>query len=281
MQESLREKIVAYIKANGRARAYDLSRSLPFGRAAIHRNLKKLTEEGILIKNGKAPIVFYVLAERKPEVVPTKVPIEVESFIDKDYLYITPQGQIVSGFGGFLTWLENTKQISQTIHLAETYVKNRNLYNQKHSPEGWVDATLKIQNSFQDSVGLDKVLYADFYTLPQFGKTKLGSLMLYAKQSQNLDLMKEVCVEVKPLMEKIISKFKIDAVAFIPPSIPRNVQFMTELANFLNLPLPKISLIKSRIGKVIVAQKTLEKLDERIVNARNTIFIKDTICRTT
>lgn len=107
-------------------------------------------------------------------------------------------------------------------------------------------------------------------------KTRLGTLILYAKQAQNLDLIKQVATEIKPLLLKIISDFKIEAVAFIPPSVPRIIQFMAELEDTLNLPLARINLKKSRAGDVIVAQKTLEKIDERVVNARDTIFIKDT-----
>lgn len=275
-QLSLRDKIIAYIKTNGRARAHELSRNLPFGRAAIHRNLKKLTDEGLVLKNGKAPIVFYTYVPQKPVMVLSQIPQEIKEFIDKDYMYITPQGKIVYGYDGFLVWLENTKQIPQEIHLAETYVRNRNLTNQARTNEGWIDATSKIRTSFPEIKALDKVLYGDFYTISQFGKTRLGTLMLYAKQAQNLDLIKQVALEIKPLLLKIISEFEIDAVAFIPPSVPRIIQFMTELEDSLNLPLARINLKKSRAGDVIVAQKTLEKIDERVVNARDTIFIKDT-----
>lgn len=37
--------------------------------------------------------------------------------------------------------------------------------------------------------------------------------------------------------------------------------------------LPEIKLVKSYRGQVIVAQKTLSRLEERITNARETIFI--------
>ena len=276
MQGSLREKIIAYIQTNGKARPYDLFSDLPFGRAAIHRNLKKLVDEGILVKNGKAPTVFYTPGQLQPAISTVQIAPDIKDFIDRDYLYITPQGQIISGYDGFLVWLQNTGQTNKSVHLAETYVKNRNLYNQYRSPEGWIDTTKRLENTFPDNMNLDKILLADFYSLTQFGKTKLGTLMLYAKQSQNRDMANDVCFRIKPLVEKIIARFKIDAVAYIPPSIPRNVQFMTQLLKCLKLPLPKIDLVKSRTGQVIVAQKTLEKLNERVANARDTIFIKET-----
>lgn len=273
---TLKDKILAYIQTNDHARPYDLHNDLPFSRVAIHRNLKKLVEDGVLQKNGAGPAVFYTRIKTQPITPSDQVPPETKDFIDKDYLYITPQGMLATGFEGFLVWLRDTKQENQIVHLAQTYVTIRSNYNQYRSSQGWIDATEKLKSLFGENMALDKTLYADFYSLAQFGKTRLGSLMLYAKQSQNRDLAKKVILEIKPLIDKIVSSFEIDSVAFIPPSIPRNVQFMTQMSRLINLPLPKITLTKSRAGQVIVAQKTLEKLEQRVVNARDTIFIKDT-----
>lgn len=195
--------------------------------------------------------------------------------LSKNYLYITPQGQIVPGYGGFVAWAENTKQSGKIPDLAQTYVKIKAQFEDYRRPEGWIDATFKLKETFTE-LNLTKLLYTDFYSLPQFGKTKLGMLTLYAKQSQNRELIGQICREVKPLVEKIIEYFRIDAVASIPPSIPRQVQFMTEFAKGLNLALPKVNLVKTKTGQVIVAQKTLGKLAERVANARDTIFLKDT-----
>jgi hypothetical protein len=39
---------------------------------------------------------------------------------------------------------------------------------------------------------LDEVYFSDFYPIPQFGKTILGQEMFYAKQSQNIELIKKI-----------------------------------------------------------------------------------------
>jgi len=276
MPISLRDKIIGYVTTNHQARVSSLVRDLtPISRVSVHRQLKKLTEEGILQKVGKAPVVFYVLASTRAILPKTEVSSEIRALIEKNYLYISPQGQLLYGFEGFSQWAANTKQSDNVAHLAELYFKTRTQYNGSFSKDGWIDATSKLAETFSET-NVDKLLYADFYNLPQFGKTKLGTLMLYAKQSQNIELAKSLCLNIKPLVEKIVGHFKIDAVAYIPPSIPRGVQFMTELAVCLNLALPKIELVKTRTGQVIVAQKTLAKLEERVVNARDTIFVKDT-----
>jgi hypothetical protein len=274
MSINSRERIISYLRTNGQVRVHDLVRALsPLGRVAIHRNLKKLVEEGMLRKIGKPPLVFYLLAEKKTAAVIPTTSDEVKRVIEQDYLYITPQGEILPGFSGFIRWATNTKQADKIAHLANLYVKTRATYDKYRSPKGWIDATFKLKETFP-MVYLDKLFYADFYSLPQFGKTKLGTMMLYAKQSQNRELAKDVSLKVKPLAESIIKKFNINSLAYIPPSIPRNIQFMDELTAYLALPLPHIDLVKTRTGQVIVAQKTLEKLEERVVNARDTIFVK-------
>ncbi len=276
MTKPLEGRIIGYIHTNHQARAHDLWRILsPISRAAIHRQLLKLVEKGTLKKSGKPPLVFYTLSPKETATTTVAaVPGKIKQIINKDYLYITSQGQIIPGYEGFASWAVNVKQSDKILELAQTYVKTKRQFEGYRSPQGWVDATFKLRETFP-KVYLDKLLYADFYSLPQFGKTKLGLLMLYAKQSQNRELVGKICLEVKPLVEKIIESFEIDAVAFIPPSLPRQVQFMTEFSGGLNLPLPKINLVKTKTGEVIVAQKTLGRLAERVTNARDTIFLKD------
>lgn len=275
MKSNTRERIISYIRTNGQARVNDLVRTIiPLGRVAIQRQVKKLLEEGVIRKVGKPPVVFYLLSEKKKVQPIPSIPEETRAVIEQDYLYITPQGEILPGLPGFVHWATNTKQADKLAHLASLYINTRGAYDKHRTSQGWIDATFKLKDTFPKTY-LDKLLYADFYSLPQFGKTKLGSMMLYAKQSQNRELAKEVILKVKPLIEKIIDEFNVDAVAYIPPSIPRNVQFMTEMAAYLTLPLPTINLVKTKTGQVIVAQKTLEKLEERIVNARDTIFVRE------
>lgn len=277
MTKSLAKRVFGYIHTNRQARVHDLWLALaPISRAALHRQLLKLVGKGILKKIGKPPLVFYTLSPKdNPTATAIVVSGAIKRAINKDYLYITPQGQIIPGYKGFIAWAVSTKQSGKVPDLAQIYVKTRNRFEKYRSTVGFLDATFKLKETFSE-INIDKLLYADFYSLPQFGKTKLGMLMLYAKQSQNQELIGRVCLEVKPLIEKIIKSFAIDALAFIPPSVPRQVQFMTAFSDGLSLPLPKINLVKTKTGQVIVAQKTLGRLTERIENAKETIFLKDT-----
>lgn len=136
-----------------------------------------------------------------------------------------------------------------------------------------IDATDKFTNSF-DNVFLRGVFYVDFYSIPQFGKTKLGQLLLYAKQSQDIQRIKEISLLAKESIGNVIKKYKIDAIGFIPPTVRREVQFMRELEKNLKLTLPKVGITKVKT-EIIVPQKTLSKLSDRVLNAKNTIIIED------
>lgn len=269
------ERIVNYIRDNNQARVSDLVRALsPLGRVGLHRQLKKMIVSGAIKKIGKPPIVYYLLSDKKKETALFSLDKGVTSVIENNYLYISPQGEILPGVNGFVQWATNTKQTDKIASLAALYVETRSLYDTHRASQGWINATHKLVDTFPH-VCLNKLLYADFYSLPQFGKTKLGAMMLYAKQSQNRELIGNVTRIIKPLVKSIMSTYKVDAVAYIPPSIPRTLQFMREMAAYLNSSLPTIDLVKTRTGPIIVAQKTLEKLNERVANARDTIFIKN------
>jgi orotate phosphoribosyltransferase-like protein len=87
--------------------------------------------------------------------------------------------------------------------------------------------------------------------------------------------MKEIGDEISPFIHQIAKRYKVQAIGILPPTIPRNIQFLKELERYLNISLPKIALTKAYPADIPVAQKTLNKLSQRIKNARETIFIKN------
>lgn len=270
------ERIISYIKLNKQGRAHELSRALQVSRVIIHRHLKKLVESGELKKVGKPPLVFYVLNENKESVKNdgiAQLSSHIQEYININYLYIAPQGEMLYGTRGFEAWVKSIKEESRITTIADEYVKTHRSSEKIRSREGWIDATEKLRGTFPD-LAIEKLFYGDFYSIPKFGKTKLGNLVLYSKQSQNRELIALAIKLVRPIIEKIITEYKIDTIAFIPASVPRNIQFMQEFANELHINLPKIQLVKSYTGDILVAQKSLSGLGERIMNARETIFAK-------
>lgn len=267
-----RQKILGYIRTHKQARVHDLVRIFGLSHVAIHKQLNSLLERGEVKKVGKAPLVFYIPAKRSDK-VSTDVTSDLRKIIDDNYLYISPAGELLYGFAGFVRWVQGIKEESRLPQLASEYITTIDQFKKYHNPAGFIDATEKVKNTF-GQVAVDKLLYGEFYSIPKFGKTKLGQLVLYAKQSQNRKLIDQLAILVKPTIETVIKKFSIEAVSFIPPTIPRILQFMAEFEKALNLKIPTIELVKVTTGEVVVAQKTLSRLEERIENARNTVFLK-------
>jgi predicted amidophosphoribosyltransferase len=129
----------------------------------------------------------------------------------------------------------------------------------------------KLSNTFA-KVNLDALYYLDFYSIERFGKTRLGQLLLYAKQSQDKSLMKELIKDIKPAIDKLIKNKKIDSIGFVPPTVKRKIQFMKQLEKNLHLNLPIIPIIKIKTP-VIIPQKTLNKLEDRVENAKSTFIV--------
>jgi hypothetical protein len=57
----------------------------------------------------------------------------------------------------------------------------------------------------------------DAVRAPLFGRPKLAKLVMYSKQIGARDLIEQISDQVKPLIERIITQYAIDAIAYIPP----------------------------------------------------------------
>jgi predicted amidophosphoribosyltransferase len=265
-------QILGFIKNNGRVRPVDLARHLNLSRVRIQALLKQLVNAGEISKFGQPPKVYYSQALLKP--VFEEIKSDFKPIINSTYVYTNPLGETLVGWTGFEYWAKEINQSGKIESLAREYSQQRLAVDRLINPMGCIDATHKFKQAFAGE-WLTKVFYKDTYSLPSFGKTKLGQLVLYAKQSQNRELIKEVANICKSAIKNVVKKYKIQAVAFIPPTIPRQIQFLRELEQYLDLKIPRIKLGKSYPGKTLVAQKTLSRFSERVMNARETIVVED------
>lgn len=271
MEPNTEDKIIAYIKSRGQVTANDLTEHLEISRQAVHRQINRLQEEGLIYKIGRPPKVFYLLAEGKVKKEDNTVDEKTKKVIDKNFLNITASGERQEGFEGFINWCFKRKEPLEKT--AKEYIETLKKYK-SYKKDGLINGMHKIKGTFPDTA-VDKLFYLDFYSIERFGKTKLGQLLLYAKQSQNRGLIKELVDQIRPQIEKLIKKYQIEAVSFIPPTVKREVQLMKELERQLHLTNPKVSLVKVKTP-VIVPQKTLNKLEDRIENAKRTIMVDET-----
>jgi biotin operon repressor len=264
------QNLLAYVKARGQVTAKELGDFLVISRQALYKHLAKLLAKGEIVKIGRPPKVFYsqkihtILPDRG-QVLPADAKI-----INQNYLLITAAGQRLEGLEGFVYWCgKNHLDVAKT---APQYTATQKKYeNFKNS--GLIDGIPKLKNTFKD-VFLDKLFYLDFYSIERFGKTKLGQILLYAKQSQDRQLISELIIEIKPRIEDVIKRFNIRAVGFIPPTVKRQIQVMKELQNGLDLPVAVLNLVKIKT-QVAVPQKSLSKLQDRQENASESIVVSD------
>lgn len=299
MKTNTGSQIIVYISKNQQSTVKELVDHFGFSPQAIQRQLKKLIESEKLTKVGSPPRVYYMVNHnitlhklyddhflKNIKVNDTKIvndalttynrfieyaDDQIKYLIQETFATIINGNQIVEGIEAFKKWCFDRKvDIHDTANSYNNLLLTLEVYRNKF---GLIEATHKFQTTFHPSY-LDKVYYIDFYSIERFGKTKIGTYILYAKQSQSIQLMKEVFKIVDEPIMKLIKSEKIDAVGFIPPSISRKIQFMTELKRMLSIELPEIKITKIK-STIVIAQKTLNKLSDREENARNTMFVEE------
>lgn len=268
------QKIIKYIQEHGQVTGSELVDFLSITDRAVRKQLRTLLDAGILVKSGKPPKVYYSI---RPEASKTEKSMDqfkaidkiVQHIIEDNFLYITPRGTMLKGLDGYIVWCQDRKL--DPIKSATIYKQTINKY-QKYRKQGFIDGMHKMKSSFED-VALDKVFYIDFYAVEIFGKTKLGQLLLFAKQSQDRKLINELADTIKPSVLKMIREYDIDGVGFIPPTVKRELQLITQLQKRLNLDVRTLVINKVKTP-VVVPQKTLNKIEDRIINARETIAVQ-------
>lgn len=264
------EKIIEYIKKNGQVTPYQVTEFLGISYQMTHRYLKKLVESETLEKLGKPPKVFYRIKKQSEPIVETVDNVQYAEIINQYFTLITPDGNEWEGVKGFVLWC---KQRNFTIQKkAQEYFEIINQYNQFYK-NGIIDATTKIIQSFEKGKQYLNHLYFLYpYSLPVFGKTKIATWLFHGKQTENSELMKKVFEQVIPKLNQVTKNGNYDAVGFIPPSVPRTIQFMKELQKKINIQLPIIPIEKIK-NNIIIQQKSLKDMQDRIQNAENTLVV--------
>lgn len=287
--KSYEQKIRQYIEKHKEVTARKIRQEIDLSEPTLFKHLHTLLEKGVIKKYGSVPKVVYTINPDRHHNEQEQIESDVTNLlhalsakqtdtIEKEYLYISPDGTMTGGIRGFVIWCK--KQKLDAIKTAHEYLSILKKWT-IHKQDGLIDATFKIHDSFGTNVYVDKLFYLDFYAVERFGRTKLAQLAFQAKQAQDEQLMPEILNHVRSPIETFIHKHRIEAIGYIPPTVKRSYQFQTELERLLNLPLPRIELTKIITGTP-VQQKMLKKQEERILNAQKTIFLqekKDTYSR--
>ncbi len=265
----MKHEIINFLKTHGGTSIHRLSLELGISRQMIHRHMSTLIDNSLVEKRGQAPKVLYVY--KAPSLVTTHTLSEDEErYLEQSWLTITPIGKRLEGAEGFSTWcmargLDPRVQFVQYKKIHDKYEAMRD--------HGFFDATSKFRDSFTEDV-IDKVFYMDFYSIEVFGKTKLGQLLLHAKLAQDRKLISELALYTAPYLSELIQRLNIDAYAVVPHSLRRSAPLLPGLKERWGLQLAELPLIKVT-GAIPVAQKTLSKMQDRVENARETIYVDD------
>ncbi len=245
--------------------------------ASAKKYIKKFVDEGILKKNGLPPKkIIYTFISKSDY----KFTEEQEEIINKYYSHTTPDGQLLEGVVGFVYWAENRSGRKDVEKLASEYIEMREKYFGKKKSILMIDASDKLEHVFGEDVYIKKLFHRDFDALPVFGKTNLSQMVRTAKSGRtNVVLMNGIVNEIQDSVNEIIKKYEVDCVGFIPPTVARKAQLMTFINKKLNVGKCKKINISKVQNLVPVQQKSLKKIDDRILNAQKTIQVDtDNIC---
>lgn len=261
--------VLKAVEKYGPVRSSELVIKLKISSKNLYKHLGKLLDERLIKKIGSTPKVFYSMSDdEKPAIDFMDV---TDLFIEQNYIYVSPSGDILRGVYGFKYWCEKNK-FSIEKH-KKLFVSKLKLIN-KMKKDGVISAKNRILSSEKSSY-LNNLYYNDFYTVDHYGKTKLGQLVYMGKSAQNKNLIMEISDIIKSNIDKLIKKHQINMIGFIPPTIERKTQFLEYLKKYLDIPLPEISIDKVSTPTK-VAQKTLRKLEDRITNAKTSIAVNPT-----
>lgn len=266
-----RDKIIKLLQKHQQLTIHELSLLLEASRQYIHRVIIEMQDDNAIKKLGKAPTVYYALNIQNREKKTPTINFVQEQFLMNHLLLIDALGNRLEGIQAMTYWCE--RQQLEITKTTEEYIKTRTKYLAYLNENGLIDGMTKLTNTNgMKKIGVDALFYLDFYAVERFGKTRLGTLMHYAKQGQNKILMKQIVDEIRNRISNYIANEAVDAVLFVPPTIARKVQIMAVLEKLLNIPLPTLKVNKIKTS-IIVPQKALSKIFERVENARNTFHI--------
>ena len=197
------------------------------------------------------------------------------SHLINHFAYLDPNGNYLTGFDGFENWYKSQNKKESESDLILKFSHEVSKINQLRSSNNLIEAKSKIKENFgQNKIFLDKLYYLDIYSYPLFGRTKIALLAFQAKQSQNKDLARILLSQIKIPILEFVNQSQFDVVGFIPPSIPRNFQFMNFWESELNIQLPKLIIQKFFPGGHPIQQKSQKTTEERRINAENTFRIE-------
>ena len=137
---------------------------------------------------------------------------ELEQYFS-NFLYLNPKGDILEGLDGIKLWCQK-----QNLPFEKTlveYLEINEPYNRLRQ-QGIIDATAEVKSDFGEDLQMDKMVFCEFYKIPRFVKTRVGQILLHAKQTQNEKYIRLICDEFAPRIREFAKGF--ESICFAPPN---------------------------------------------------------------
>lgn len=270
----IKDQIIKLFETEKELTVKEITNKLSVSKQMVHLVLNKLVEKKYIQKLGRVPKTIYQILDvtKKKISLHPKISDDNNDFLKQHFLVITEIGKMLNGIEAFHYWCEKRNQ--PTLKTLNEFIKTKQKYNSYYNKNKFINGTNKLKSTYKENIFLNEVFYLDFYAIERFGKTRLGTLLHFAKQGQNKFLMRILINEIKEKIIAFIKINKIEAVGFVPPTIRREVQIMTFIKERLNISLPILEINKIS-GIIPIPQKSLSKINERINNAKNTFAVTD------
>jgi hypothetical protein len=274
---TVKEQVFSHLEECNELTVKELVLKTGASKQLVHRALHQFTEGKLIQKIGRTPKTSYRLLDQSKSTKILTIPELNEDdlrFLEEHCLLVDETGKLLRGPEAF-TWFCNENDLGFDETLAEFKVEIQS-QQKLHDRKGKIKATDSFLNySKFGSIWLDNLFYFDFDRTETFGRTPLATLIYYSKMGQSSFLMNVLIEEIKDKVLQFLSDQQADAVAFVPPTLGREIQLMKFLKANLNISLPHIP-IKKINGLVPQPQYSILQLDNKIKNADNTYMLAET-----
>lgn len=269
---SIKTRILELFDNYNELSVLEITKQLNVSKQSVHLCLKKLQEEEVVQKFGRVPLTFYKLLPSSVGGEDVQISLtEDEQTAVNTFTRLNAYGELITGIPAIADYYKNTDRgIHEFIKLfaAERIRINRN----KDTSQ-----LINGHNNFRQQVGvsdynINDLYHVDYEFVGEFGKSRLGILIELAKTTQSDSVFELLIKDVKKQIVNFVYMSDFDAVAFVPPTIPREKQIMKVLEEELAIALPKINIHKV-FNEVPVAQKSRLSKESRAINAENSFMV--------
>ncbi len=257
--------ISKYIQDNTWATIKELVHFFNVTSMTIHRHMKILLSQSIIIKKWKTPYVKYYIKEKETPSIHIFSPND-KRLLQHEWYQISKTWEELLWVKWFITRCETRKQSPEKAF--QRWKKSIFYIDSITTPYGII-ATKKLEN-YEWST-LEELIYGHIYALPEFGKTTYGTWMEIAKTYPSTDIFSQLIDAIQQPLKQLIKEKNIDALCFARPTANRSLQIMDYLEKTLFPEIPRIKVQKK--PWYFPPQKTLKKREDRIVNAKTSFEV--------